>query len=65
MAKYEAALGKEGVEAALRIRDRMVGEKEGERDVYMGHGFCELGATQLPTPWSRCATFWWRTRARY
>jgi hypothetical protein len=42
-AKYEAALGKEGVEAAMRIRDRMVGEAEGERGVYMCHGFCELG----------------------
>ena len=45
--KYEAALGKEGVEAAMRIRDRLVGEKEGERDVYMGHGFCELGDMRL------------------
>ncbi len=42
-AKYEEALGKEGVEAAMRIRDRMVGEAEGERGVYMCHGFCELG----------------------
>jgi hypothetical protein len=41
--KYEAALGKEGVEAAMRIRDRLIAEKEGERDVYMCHGFCELG----------------------
>jgi hypothetical protein len=47
LTKYEAALGKEGIDAALRIRDRMVGEKEGERDVYMCHGFCELGALQL------------------
>jgi hypothetical protein len=47
MAKYEAALGKEGMAAVLRIRDRMAGEKEGERDVYMCHGFCELGALKL------------------
>jgi hypothetical protein len=47
MTKYEAAVGKEGVEAALRIRDRLVGEKESERDVYMCHGFCELGALKL------------------
>jgi hypothetical protein len=47
MAKYEKALGKEGMAAVLRIRDRMVGEKEGERDVYMCHGFCELGALKL------------------
>jgi hypothetical protein len=46
-AKYEQALGKEAVDAAMRIRDRMVGEETGERDVYMGHGFCELGATRF------------------
>jgi hypothetical protein len=46
-AKYEAALGKEAVEAAMRIRDRLVGEPTGERDVYLGHGFCELGATRF------------------
>ena len=41
--KYEAALGKEGIDAAMRIRDRLIADKEGERDVYMCHGFCELG----------------------
>ena len=45
--KYEAVLGKEGIEAAMRIRDRLVGSEEGERDVYMCHGFCELGASAL------------------
>ena len=45
--KYEAALGKEGVEAAMRIRERLIGEKEGERDVYLCHGFCELGDTRF------------------
>lgn len=43
--KYEAALGKEGVDAAMRIRDRLIGSEEGERGVYMCHGFCELGAS--------------------
>lgn len=47
--KYEAAMGKEGVEAAMRIRERLMGEKEGERDVYLGHGFCELGSTRFVT----------------
>jgi hypothetical protein len=47
MAKYEAALGKEGMAAALRIRDRLVGGDERKRAVYMAHGFCELGATPL------------------
>jgi hypothetical protein len=47
MAKYEAALGKEGMEAVLRIRDRMASAEQGQRDVYMCHGFCELGALKL------------------
>ena len=47
MAKYEAALGKEGMGAVLRIRDRMAGQAGGARDVYMCHGFCELGALKL------------------
>jgi hypothetical protein len=40
-------LGDEGVEAALRIRERLVGVDEGRRGVYLCHGFCELGATPL------------------
>lgn len=47
IAKYEEVLGKEAVVAAMRIRDRMVGEPTGEKDVYLGHGFCELGATKF------------------
>ena len=47
MAKYEATLGKEGMAAALRIRDRLVAGKEQQPDVYMAHGFCELGARPL------------------
>ena len=46
-AKYEAVMGKEAVDAAMRIRDRLVGAETGERDVYLGHGFCELGATRF------------------
>jgi len=46
-AKYEKLMGKEAVDAAMRIRDRLVGEETGERDVYLGHGFCELGATRF------------------
>lgn len=45
--KYEAALGKEGIDAAMRIRDRLVGMEEGKKGVYMCHGFCELGASAL------------------
>jgi hypothetical protein len=47
MAKYERAIGKEGMAAALRIRDRLGREEAGPRDVYMCHGFCELGAVKM------------------
>ena len=47
MAKYEATVGKEGMAAALRIRDRLVGGDEKHPAVYMAHGFCELGAQPL------------------
>jgi hypothetical protein len=43
----EHAVGAEGVEAAIRIRDRLVGADEGRRRLYLCHGFCELGATEL------------------
>jgi len=42
--KYQTVLGKEGVEAAMRIRDRLIGGEEKDKGVYLGHGFCELGA---------------------
>ena len=42
---YERELGTEGLEAALRIRDRVVNSPTtGERGVYLCHRFCELGA---------------------
>jgi hypothetical protein len=47
MSKYEKAVGEEGMAAALKIRDRIAGLETGERDVYMCHGFCELGALRL------------------
>jgi uncharacterized membrane protein HdeD (DUF308 family) len=43
--KYEAVLGTEGINAAMRIRDRLVGDPEGEQKIYLAHGFCELGST--------------------
>jgi hypothetical protein len=46
-AKYEAVLGKEGMEAAMRIHDRLVGKPEGPEEVYLAHGFCELGSTRF------------------
>ena len=42
--KIEEALGAEGVAAAMRIRNRLVGGEDGQRGVYFCHGFCELGA---------------------
>ena len=47
MAKYESFLGKDGMEAVLRIRDRLRQAKPGPRGVYLCHGFCELGALPL------------------
>jgi hypothetical protein len=45
--KLEGAVGKEGVAAAMRIRDRLTGPAEGPRALYLCHGFCELGALPL------------------
>jgi len=45
--KFEKAVGKEGLDAALRIRDRLAGKPEGARGLYLCHGFCELGAVPL------------------
>jgi hypothetical protein len=58
MQKYEAALGKEGVDAAMRVRDRLVGEEPtGERDVYLAHGFCELGSLRFVETLEQVAGF--------
>jgi hypothetical protein len=46
-AKFDEAVGREGVDAAMRIRDRLAGKEEGPRGLYLCHGFCELGATPL------------------
>jgi hypothetical protein len=45
--KFDKAVGKEGIDAAMRIRDRLAGKEEGPRGLYLCHGFCELGATPL------------------
>jgi hypothetical protein len=45
---YEQALGPEALEAALRIRDRIVhSPASGPRGVYLCHRFCELGALPI------------------
>jgi hypothetical protein len=49
-ARFEEAVGAEGLAAALRIRDRFAGGELGPRGLYLCHGFCELGAQPL-APW--------------
>ena len=46
-AKFEQAIGKEAVDAAMRIRSHLQGLPTGPRAAYLCHGFCELGATPL------------------
>jgi hypothetical protein len=46
-AKYEKAIGKEAVDAAMRARDKLTAPPTGPRGAYLCHGFCELGATAL------------------
>jgi hypothetical protein len=48
-AKFEKVIGKEAVDAAMRIRDRLTGQPSGPSGAYLCHGFCELGAVPLPT----------------
>jgi hypothetical protein len=42
--KLIEVLGKEGFDAAMRVRNRLVGVDEGKRGLYFCHGFCEIGA---------------------
>ncbi len=45
---YEAELGSDALDAALRIRDRIVNSPaSGPRAVYLCHRFCELGALPI------------------
>jgi hypothetical protein len=48
--KREAAvqeIGEPAVDAALRIHDRLRGRGSGRKDIFLCHGFCELGAVTL------------------
>lgn len=47
MDKVKEAVGEEGFQAALRIRNRLVGVDEKKRGIYLCHGLCELGAYEL------------------
>jgi hypothetical protein len=53
----EQALGREGLEAAMRIRERLVGADEGHHDLYLCHGFCEIGAYRLAPTLREIRTF--------
>lgn len=47
--EYVREFGAEAVDAALRIRDSLGAfQGDGERGIYLCHGFCEVGATPLP-----------------
>jgi hypothetical protein len=50
--EMEKAVGSAGLQAAERIRERLVGPAEGPRALYLCHGFCELGAEPF-VPWLR------------
>jgi hypothetical protein len=47
----------DSVDAALRLRDRLGFEGEGERGMYLCHTFCELGATRLDSVLEDIRTF--------
>ena len=42
--KMTAVIGADGYNAAMRIRDRLIGVNESSHGLYFCHGFCELGA---------------------
>jgi hypothetical protein len=45
--EYVKEIGQQAFDAALRIRDRLVTGEGGERQIYLCHRFCELGAVPL------------------
>ncbi len=55
---YEAELGSDALDAALRIRDRIVSSPEvGPKKVYLCHRFCELGAITLDKSFGQIRDF--------
>jgi len=54
--KFESAIGPEAFAAAMRIRDRLVGEG-GAPGLFMCHGFCELGALPFDTALAQVQAF--------
>jgi hypothetical protein len=45
--KMKQVMGQDGFNAAMRIRDRLVGVDESKHGLYFCHGFCELGAYEV------------------
>ena len=62
--EYVKELGQEAFDAALRIRDRLVTGGDGERQIYLCHRFCELGAVPLDRRSARSAISPSRTPTR-
>jgi hypothetical protein len=56
-AKLEGSLGPEGVAAAERIRGQIGFTGEGEREVFLCHGFCEVGAIPAEKGFREVADF--------
>ncbi len=56
-AKFEREIGKDALDAALRIRGRLVTGKPGARGIYLCHALCELGAEPLPRTLSELNRF--------
>ena len=52
-----ALLGTDAVAAANRIRARISRPKDSERRIYLCHGFCELGATDLGQTFEQIDSF--------
>jgi hypothetical protein len=57
-AALEEELGEDALNAALRIRDRILNSPEaGERGVYLCHAFCELGAIPIERAFTQIRDF--------
>jgi hypothetical protein len=57
-ATYEKTLGPQSLDAALRIRDRIVDSPTtGPRQVYLCHRFCELGSIPIDTAFTEYRDF--------
>jgi hypothetical protein len=54
--KFEDVIGPEAFAAAMRIRDRLIGEGE-PTGMYMCHGFCEIGAVPFDSALTSFKTF--------